>query len=597
MRRALAVLAVLFVSHALAQLTEGERRLLQGAITVGAANESGKAADAAALERIVALGDPELVRAFSRGLDTARVEQMPADLEAIVIRHFDDQRVGAALRALFPRYRTRKLFDLHYARLQGAFKADEPSFKEILRTDQPGIDEDLMRIADKFPVARDELPPVPIFVGTRHHPAAIPALVASIDPGYRVLGRVPPMHNRPLGLLLEYPDVGVWRRAGDELERLKREGRVTDEAYAAGRQQIDRALADPELTLARMRARDARVQFEKRRAALGVASVRIDALRDESPRMYADQQAKYLARLDEIAREIGDEGVAYDVADQYFTLGMMVRFQLRDPREAVTYLEKAAAYHHAMGQVALADTYQLALNDRNAALAAYERALAEVTTQPKGRLFFPYSPQGNRMNDFWRAWLAQEVEFMRTGKPFQGRIPENVIAGFFDALYGNAGYFIDAFGADVPLDTREVQGFAGMRVAPSARLAPPARDWSDVEASFDRVDKTGLAGKLAKLPPSRLYLFVSLRPVSALSAADILRYFARNDPSGYWTTCLLGTVSYLDSRAAERRELAVRTGAAQLMPGMAASGKPNALSSAASQFLASRGLRVKPEAR
>ena len=61
------------------------------------------------------------------------------------------------------------------------------------------------------------------------------------------------------------------------------------------------------------------------RAALGVGSVRIDAMRGESPRIYADQQAKYLARLDEIAREIGDEGVAYDVADQYFTLGMMVR--------------------------------------------------------------------------------------------------------------------------------------------------------------------------------------------------------------------------------------------------------------------------------
>jgi tetratricopeptide (TPR) repeat protein len=578
MRLALAFLAALFISHASAQITESERRLLQGAITVGAANESGKAADAGALERIVALGDPELVRAFSRGLDVARVEQMPADIEAIVVRHFDDPRVGAALRALSPRYRTRKLFDLQYARVQAAFKADEPSFKEILRTDQPGIDEDLMRIADKFPVPHDELPPVIIFVGTRHHPAAVPALVASIDQGYKVLGRVAPMHNRPLGLLLEYPDVAVWRRASDELERLKREGRVADEAYAAGKQQVDRALADPQLTLARMRARDARVQFEKRRAALGVGSVRIDAMRSESPRIYADQQAKYLARLDEIAREIGDEGVFYDVAGHYFALGMMVRFQLREPREAVTYFEKAAAYHLAMAQVALADTYQLELKDRNAALAAYERALAEATSQPKARLFFPYSPRGNRMNDFWRAWLAQEVEFVRTGKPFQGPIPENVIAGFFDSIYGNGGYFYRDFAGDFP-------------------PAGPPNDWSDVESSLGGIEKAGLAAKLEKLPPSRLYFFVALRQVSALPAADILRYLARNDPSGYWTTCLLGTVNYLDSRGTERRELAVRTGAAQLLPGMAAAGKPNALSSAATQFLATRGLRVKPEAR
>jgi len=579
MRLAIALLAALLASQAGAQITESERRLLQGAITVGAANESGKAADAAALERMVALGDPALVRAYSSGLDVARVEQMPADIEAIVIRHFDDPRVGAALRALSPRYRTRKLFDLQYARVQAAFKADEPSFKEILRTDQPGIDEDLMRIADKFPVPDREMPPVLIFVGRRQHPAAVPGLVASIERGYAVLGpRVAPMNNQPLALLLQYPDAAVWRRAGDELERLTREGRVTDEAYAAGKQQVDRALADPQLTLARMRARDARVQYEKRRAALGVGSVRIDAMRGESPRMYADQQAKYLARLDEIAREIGDEGVAYDVAGQYFALGMMVRFQLREPREAVTYFEKAAAYHLAMAQVALADTYQLELKDRNAALAAYERALAEATSQPKERLFFPYSPQGNRMNDFWRAWLAQEVEFVRTGKPFQGRIPENVITGFFDSIYGNGGYFYREFAGDFP-------------------PATPPNDWSDVESSLGGIEKAGLAAKLEKLPPSRLYFFVALRQVSALPAADILRYLARNDPSGYWTTCLLGTVSYLDSRGAERRELAVRTGTAQLVPGMAASGKPNALSSAAAQFLATRGLRVKPEAR
>jgi tetratricopeptide (TPR) repeat protein len=579
MRLAIALLAALLASQAGAQITESERRLLQGAITVGAAHESGKAADAAALERIVALGDPALVRAYSSGLDVARVEQMPADIEAIVIRHFDDGRVGAALRALSPRYRTRKLFDLQYARVQAAFKADEPSFKEILRTDQPGIDEDLTRIADKFPVPDREMPPVLIFVGRRQHPAAVPGLVASIERGYAVLGpRVAPMNNQPLALLLQYPDAAVWRRAGDELERLKREGRVTDEAYAAGKQQVDRALADPQLTLARMRARDARVQYEKRRAALGVGSVRIDAMRGESPRMYADQQAKYLARLDEIAREIGDEGVAYDVAGQYFALGMMVRFQLREPREAVTYFEKAAAYHLAMAQVALADTYQLELKDRNAALAAYERALAEATSQPKARLFFPYSPQGNRMNDFWRAWLAQEVEFVRTGKPFEGRIPENVVTGFFDSIYGNGGYFYRTFSGDFP-------------------PATPHNDWSDVESSLGGIEKAGLAAKLEKLPPSRLYFFVALRQVSALPAADILRYLARNDPSGYWTTCLLGTVSYLDSRGAERRELAVRTGTAQLVPGMAASGKPNALSSAAAQFLASRGLRVKPEAR
>src|SRR5262249_36231349 len=152
------------------------------------------------------------------------------------------------------------------------------------------------------------------------HPAAVPALVASIEQGYRVLGRVAPIHNRPLGLLLDYPDAAVWRHAADELERLVREGRITDEAYTAGKQQVDRALADPDLTLARMRARDARALYEKRRAPLMTGSIRLDAMKGESS-MYADQQAKYLAKLDEIAREIGDEGVLYDLAGEYFALG------------------------------------------------------------------------------------------------------------------------------------------------------------------------------------------------------------------------------------------------------------------------------------
>lgn len=603
MIRRLAAIAALafalpFVAHA--ELTDAERKLLQGAMTVSAASEAGKRADAAALERMVGLGDPELVRAFGRGLDVARVSQMPPDIEAIVIAHFDDARVGAALRGLPPRYQTRKLFDLHYARIQAAFKADEPSFKEILRTDQPGIEEALVRVADKFPAGTGELPPVMLFVAQRHHPAAVPQLVASIDRGYKVLGAVAPIHNRAMALLLDYPDPAVWRQASDELERLKRENRVTDGAYAAGRQQLDRALADPALTLARMKARDARAAFDQRRAALAATAIRIEAAKDENPQLYASEQAKYLARLDEIARDIGDESVAYDVAGQYFQLAMLVRFKLRQPREAVALFSKAADAHLAIAQVALADTYQFDLADRAAALAAYERALAEARRSTAGWPFWPYAPIGSTHNNFWQAWLASEVGFLRSGKPFRGAVPEPVITGFFDVLHGNANYTLETLAEDAQVELRTVPtfgGFAPGRVPIMSRVAVPPRDWEEVDASLARVQRDGLARKLEQLPASRLWFFLSLRVVSALPAPDMLRWFARNDPGGYWTTCLLGTVSFLDAQGAQRRELALRMGMAQLMPGMAAPGKPNALSSAATQFLASRGLRVKTAAR
>jgi tetratricopeptide (TPR) repeat protein len=600
MRRLAAVAVLVFALPAIAHadLTDAEKKLLQGAMTTNAAFEAGKRADTAALEHMVGLGDADLVRAFGSGMDVARVKQMPPDIEAIVVAHFDDPRVGAALRAMPVFYQSRKLFDLHYARIQAAYKADEPSFKEILRTNQPGIDDALMRIADKFPPGTNDLPPVMLFVAQRHNPAVVPQLVASIDRGYKVLGRVAPIHNRPMGLLLDYPDPAVWRQASDELERLKRAGQVTDEAYAAGRQQLDRALADPAMTIARMKARDARVTFDQRAAALAATGIRIETLKDDNPRLYASEQAKYLARLEEIARDIGDAGVAYDVAGQYFQLGMLVRFKLRDPREAAELFAKGAQYHHALCQVALADTYQLGLGDRDAALAAYERALAEARTPTEGRIFWPYARVGDSHNNFWQAWLTHEIEFVRTGKPFRGAVPEKVITGFFDVIYGNANGFLETMAEDAQVELRPIPGFASnlrTRVSPMQRVAPPPRDWDEVVASLDKVQRDGLAQKLADLPASRLWFFLALRPVSALPTADMLRFFARNDPSGYWTTCLLGTVRFLDAQGAQRQDLAVKTGTAQLVPGIAAAGKPNALSSAATQFLASRGLRIKRE--
>ena len=87
-----------------AALTEEEKGLLEGTISAAQATERGRAADARALERIVALGDPQLVQSFDRGMQFARIERMPPDIEALVVAHFDDARVGAALRALTPRY-------------------------------------------------------------------------------------------------------------------------------------------------------------------------------------------------------------------------------------------------------------------------------------------------------------------------------------------------------------------------------------------------------------------------------------------------------------------------------------------------------------
>jgi hypothetical protein len=574
-------IALAAVAPALAQLTDTEKKLLQGAMTESTAFELGKSADIEGLRRIITLGDPRLVRRYSAGTDVGRIQSMPAAMEQLLIAHFDDPRVGEAMRDLFPRYRTRKVFDLHYARIQNAYRAEEPSFRQILRTDQEGIDEALVKIADKYPQKPDELNPAMMFVARRHHPAAIPWLVANIEGGYRILGRVPPMHNAVLRELLAYPSPDVWRRAGDELERLKRESRITEEAYAAGRQQLNAALADPNVTLSRMRTAENRAVYERRRAAVKPTVLEMEILlRDGLVREYLDAQRRHLEQLDAIATEIGDESVGYGVGGEYLQAGLIARFRLRDAREAAVFFAKAAAYHVALGQVALADAYQLALNDKPRAIAAYEVALAEAGRATEARPFWPYAKAGSPMNIFWRAWLAQELEFLRSGKPFRGRIPEPVIGGFFATVFGNGNALVPSLAQDVSLNLR---------------LNVPG-EWGEIESELERLEGEGLSSRLEAVPASRLALFVAMPAISALPSREMLRHFARNDPSGYWTACVMGTVAYLQSRPqGERRDLAIRNSVARLLPGMAAKGAPNALASASSQFLANRGLRVKRE--
>jgi hypothetical protein len=301
-------------------------------------------------------------------------------------------------------------------------------------------------------------------------------------------------------------------------------------------------------------------------------------LKGGDPRAYFDAKRAHLAKLDAIVVEMADESIGYQVGVDYLMLGLHARFKLRDARMAAELLEKSAAYHVAMGQVALADTYQVALGDRAAAIRAYEVALAESRRPTEGRPFRPYAGIGHPQNTFWQGWLAHELEFARTGRPFAGRIPEPVVSGFFATIYGNANTLAMVIADELP------------------PLPPAQENWAAVEEALGAIGTDGLSQALERLPASRLVLFVGLPAMSALPARDMLRHLARNDPSGYWTACVMGTVAYLQSRpAAQRQEYAVQTGVARLLPGLAARGSPNALASASSQFLAGRGLRMKPE--
>jgi tetratricopeptide (TPR) repeat protein len=331
------------------------------------------------------------------------------------------------------------------------------------------------------------------------------------------------------------------------------------------------------------------MDYVKRRDALVPTAAQIREIQKRSPREYVDAQTRYLERVDALAAGYASEQVRYDPGHQWASLGIYARFQAGDPALAIAPLEKAAKARNLLGQLVLADTYQLALKDKAGALRAYQLALDTASRQPPESRITPYATAGSPMNEFWKAWLAAEIDYLRTGKRFSGRVPEVVVTGFWEAM----GVWVRAAANTFP-DWPVPYEQLGVTMARAGMVTggPPAPSWSSIAYALGQIDPKTLRQRLQGMPPSRYALFVTLRQISALPDAEtILRELGRPDPSGYWTTVILGTVAFHEGSPA-RRDEALANGVAEALPGMAAAGKPNALATAARRHLQARELRV-----
>lgn len=580
--RSIALVAALALPLAgAAALSEAEKQLLNAGMSSETAREAGKAADAAALERIVGIGDPNLVQSFSNGMQQARIDQLPGPVEALVVKHYDDPRVGEALRR-FGRYQTRALFDLHYARVQVAYKSDDPVFEQILRTDQPGVDEALLKIAARFPTRSGDVNPVALFAGRHKHPGAIPMLMAAL-PGIAANGSL------AMSMLLDYDDPELWRRVSAEVDRLKAEGKVSDAAYARARMSLDPMIKDPEGIRARRSAAAPISEFSKRRAAITPPSPAQELLTSD-PKRYIAERVRYIEQEEAIAAELRSESVDRLVAGDYSRLGAAVRFAANDPRGAIRYLEKGAKGGDMFGQFLLADTYEIALKDKANAVRAYQLALDTVNAAAP---LSQYGPAGRPLSAFWKGWYTAQIAALTGGKPFRGRVSEAEVEGLWTAmstLAGAGGTLLPGWPwLYDPASNTSAPSYSGRAIVMRGYQPPPA-DWSSVAGISKPKD---LAVKLQGLQASHLSLVIALQYVSLLPDADaILREFARHDPGGYWTTVILGTVAFHESGDAARRDAALSNNVAITMPGMAATGRPNALATAAKRYLQSRELRI-----
>jgi len=579
MRILLAVLLAGLSLLANAALTEAEKNLLTSSVSADGAAQMGRANDAAGLERIIALGDPNLVSSFSRGM--SRADPLPPAIESLVVRNFDDPRVGAALRAMAIRYQTRALFDKFYAVAQATYQNRDPVFEYILRTDQPGIDEAILRLAPKFPVTPYSGNAALQFLGQRRYPGAVDPLIAALAADDRGNGYGP-----TLNILLHYNSPEVWRRTSDGIERMHGEGKLTDGAYKRARSELDAALANPETRAASNRKEEVMRALNAQRGALYQESNEAARLRTE-PARYVEAQAKYLAKLDAFATSLKDPAANYEVARDYTNLGLYALLTANDPKAAVTFLEKAARDRDGFGTMALADTLEH-LGDKAAAIRAFEAALAMASETNGPTKPFGTPVPGDNMNEFWRSWFAAEIEYLRSGRPFRGRVTEPAITGFWSFVQLShsdvSTYFHALSSAKV---TASTPGYGSVGLTNNALTRD---DWPKVAEILRNASRPEQAPWVAQFPASRISLLIAMREISAIGdPAAILSAFARHDPSGFWTTIALGTVAYHESHG---RDGALDDGVAKLLPGMAAPGQPNPLAVAARRYMQARGLRV-----
>ncbi|MEP7067622.1 MAG: hypothetical protein ABI789_00215 [Usitatibacter sp.] len=546
------------------------------------AEAAGRVGDAAALARIIAQGKPDIVDWFGRGMQFSQMD-LPADVEALVIASFDDARVGARLRAMPSRYRTRKLFDLHYARVEKAFLRSEPSIAEILNTDQDGIEEDLLRLGAKLPPGERGISDYVYHVARRHHPAAVPILLAALDESFSDPRRRG--FNDELESLLAYPSIDIWKKTALELDRLRAQDRLAPEQHKSVRARVDALIADP-AKLEQAKNLDGWERYMRRVRAIPVNLGRLEALKSSDPAAYVREQERFLASKEAIGREIESAFIRRNLGHEAFQLGLFARFRARDPAGAIRSFMKAAELGNDFAQVAIADTYQFDLDDRRAAVSAYRKALGQAKMPRRANPDPVYDAPGSRVNAWWRAWFEQEISFLETGKSFRGTIGEAQIGGFFEVMLNKAPAVTAVFAPEFRQpNSRGVRTHLGQRLGGT---------WSAARDQLMNIGRPTLKMRLDALPSSRIALMMAIRHASALPDPDaIVAYFARNDPSGYWSTYVFGTVAYLDGLGPKREEEAARNESAELLPGMAADDEPRPLSLAAQTFMKSRNLRSK----
>jgi hypothetical protein len=150
------------------------------------AEKLGRERSAAELQSIITAHNVDLMAAYDRGFRETSMRiytenkpnPLPADVEALIVKHYHDPQVGYSLRGLIfqngTKYQTRALFDLMYA----DWRSGKEKSDSIFQTDLAGIEAPLLEILR--PVNPSELSFASSLVGflaERKYRPAVPVLI------------------------------------------------------------------------------------------------------------------------------------------------------------------------------------------------------------------------------------------------------------------------------------------------------------------------------------------------------------------------------------------------------------------------------------
>jgi len=568
-QRSLALLLALWACSAAAAFTEED------------AARIGREANVQGLRALIAQRNQSLLFIATQSWNFGASRALSEPLEALIVEHYADPMAQRPLVSLvakglenyerFPKYRSRRLFDLLYADLKARKDTLHYAIR-IIATDQP-VDQDLAALLPLLdPAAANE---IVMFLGKRKYAPALPALQALQEriplerdvngmlgrvnwaylqiatpaamhalyarlaalgrskderAGYEMAGILMSIEQQPPGSPPDYAELraalpaelhaSAWDALVRLVEKRKEKRGVPDlqraisqsprpepavdallavggpedwraarvpPQHPAAQKKLDAALADPAQFVARREQHERQEANYRVQAEFGREKTRLVALRSTDPRRYAAEMRVLIDRQDAQRNP--------ELWREYLQLAAFLRFELRQPDEAIATYQRAEASMPAqpinMVAVSLADTYRFDKRDAARAVQHYRRVTAGL---PAGR-----TGQEAMLAAGIKQWLEHEIAYVERGKRFSGAI------------------------------SRADMGSAQLWLMLSALQAPG-------ESPAD-------PRSLSRLPPSQLQLGRGVPLVLELEPREMLAFFDKHDPAGYLTAGLLGAAS------------------------------------------------------